>query len=949
MADDRDDFSESAKRLLAERVGFHCSNPTCSVVTIWAAHHPEQKEYVGVAAHIHSASPDKGPRANPLLTRQQRTSIENGIHLCNKCSREIDNNNGVNHPATLLKDWKRHAEMHQRARGITNNAEPIYREVNYDHLDTEYKVALVCAGLGEKQIKACPRDVNLEAHIRNQMTIANKCVIVGPSGSGKSLLTHQIAEVFQAQGFTIIQLNKSAYLMSQGRVPLPTNAFLIIDDGHTLPDYLVEHLFAQATDTTKILMNWNQSAAEDTSNLSRIPQAKINETSQVALLARYCADNKNIIADHLRQMGIDVNPRNYHDTIEYRIERAAQESSPWLFNYSLSEGWKSAKQDLELLESLDKSHQVIVVIAIFQIVTLDEGVSWSAIETALMHYSNDPAWSQRAINHAKPYVNEDNGLVKLKHYRYAERLLIAYFKTLKSKEAHAPSVQFLENLLRNHAFAGGHPNLLEFISFNYHAGQYFLSKTDIVADLTTECITPDVLPRKICIQRIYSLVRFNKEQCISVLQGNDIIEKWIIEVEANHAIALYWMINSLVQAGYNELTVSQPILLSVFEKLSASPMKSGAFFAKIFAQLVGHGGESAKNIARDLIEKRSTEVNLQAANGGNEHWYFAQIFCCLSWISDSWSRATFKFNADIIAGRFNDTFFEAAQDYGDVIKNFFGVISAILRTGKPYRNKSLGKLLCSKLNPAKIASSLQQLDYHNIQDYWNFLLFIDIHDARLLNSIVCLLDLSVLQNLYGKDSIIEHHHRCLLQIIYSSNPDALIEYAPWLMKQLDEYHVNLLMMFPDDALQGLESGKRLDLNIHIGDECLGYLDLLKAIEDKNKRGLVQRILTENKDNIAKSIFSGSSNIDRNQSKIELILFSNERVPELYNELFNNSINLHALFKKIPKLMGGTKIEKKHAKLYLLLVETYFRGEHEDIKTLKARYPSLKQLGFAKVK
>ena len=51
----RHDFTEADKRLLAERAGYHCSNPACGVSTVGPSINPEEKEYVGVAAHIYSA------------------------------------------------------------------------------------------------------------------------------------------------------------------------------------------------------------------------------------------------------------------------------------------------------------------------------------------------------------------------------------------------------------------------------------------------------------------------------------------------------------------------------------------------------------------------------------------------------------------------------------------------------------------------------------------------------------------------------------------------------------------------------------------------------------------------------------------------------------------------------------------------------------------------------
>lgn len=63
---------------------------------------------VGVAAHISAAS-GGGPRFNADLTNEQRLDIENGIWLCQTCSRLIDMDEPF-YTTALLKKWKSDAE-----------------------------------------------------------------------------------------------------------------------------------------------------------------------------------------------------------------------------------------------------------------------------------------------------------------------------------------------------------------------------------------------------------------------------------------------------------------------------------------------------------------------------------------------------------------------------------------------------------------------------------------------------------------------------------------------------------------------------------------------------------------------------------------------------------------------------------------------------------------------
>lgn len=104
----RDDFPVATKELLAKRVGYRCSNPGCRQLTSGPQEHPLGSVNVGVAAHVTGASQD-GPRFDRSLTSEQRRSAENGIWLCQKCAKLVDND-PQRHTVRALREWKRLAE-----------------------------------------------------------------------------------------------------------------------------------------------------------------------------------------------------------------------------------------------------------------------------------------------------------------------------------------------------------------------------------------------------------------------------------------------------------------------------------------------------------------------------------------------------------------------------------------------------------------------------------------------------------------------------------------------------------------------------------------------------------------------------------------------------------------------------------------------------------------------
>ncbi len=104
----RDDFSLRTKETLAKRVGFRCSNPRCRGATSGPHSAAEKSVNVGVAAHITAAS-SGGPRHDPLLSPEQRTSAQNGIWLCQNCAKLIDAD-PQKYTKEVLFDWKETAE-----------------------------------------------------------------------------------------------------------------------------------------------------------------------------------------------------------------------------------------------------------------------------------------------------------------------------------------------------------------------------------------------------------------------------------------------------------------------------------------------------------------------------------------------------------------------------------------------------------------------------------------------------------------------------------------------------------------------------------------------------------------------------------------------------------------------------------------------------------------------
>ena len=107
----RDDFTETTKRIMAERVAWRCSFPGCGKITIgprMGLGEEKKSLNLGEAAHIVAAAKE-GPRFDKDTTREFRRSIDNGIWMCRSHARLVDTDH-KEYSVETLKLWKIQAE-----------------------------------------------------------------------------------------------------------------------------------------------------------------------------------------------------------------------------------------------------------------------------------------------------------------------------------------------------------------------------------------------------------------------------------------------------------------------------------------------------------------------------------------------------------------------------------------------------------------------------------------------------------------------------------------------------------------------------------------------------------------------------------------------------------------------------------------------------------------------
>lgn len=185
----RDDFNQKTKDILARRVCFVCSNPECRKRTSGPGEQPDKAVNIGVAVHITAASVG-GPRYDPFMSADERSSAENGIWLCQNCAHLIDAD-PVKYPVELLYRWKRDTEAEARASIGRRSG------MSSDELLLLSEAELLCADAVEYLRYIVEKD---ETHLqRDVVLLPNKNVLFGVWGGTHSAIYYEEQPLLKQQ------------------------------------------------------------------------------------------------------------------------------------------------------------------------------------------------------------------------------------------------------------------------------------------------------------------------------------------------------------------------------------------------------------------------------------------------------------------------------------------------------------------------------------------------------------------------------------------------------------------------------------------------------------------------------------------------------------------------------------------------------------------------------
>ncbi len=943
----RHEFSEQTKRLLAERVGYRCSNPVCRVATVGPSHASTGKQYIGVAAHVYSASITTGPRPKPSLTEQERRSLDNGIHLCQKCATIIDNNNGADYPANVLFSWKRYAEASAKERIHRTSPDNLFSKVDFSNLEQHYSTALTCTGLTEKHILSCPSDQGLVRNVINKLHLANKCILLGSSGSGKSLLTYQVAHCFHLEKWNVVKINKQAVSNSTILVSPAAKSVILIDDAQTIKAHYLDSLLGGAHKDCIVLANWNTSTIAEDPITKKFPTARIVPSVQVKMLESFCMENRHKIAQTLRSVGLSVHNNNPHSSIDFRIKRAAREKTPWLFNYNLTEGWHAAKADFDLLKHDQGLHVVLVTVAIFQFATLDMGIGENVLMGALRKYNNELEWLQRAMNVMRDRCLIQEDKIRNKHYEYSRKVLAAFVAQEDAKRDHDYLTALLKEILTSEEYVRGHSNIVEFVMFDYKRCSYRLQSEGFFQRIAEDLIhaDQDLTPAK--VRKLNSLIRISPAAVSALRLQDNFVENWVLNSSRVNAHQLADFLNTLDNEEYGPLDLGVPMCDHLVALIASSEIEDRPRFTRLLDRLYRLLSTEDRCYASRKIGELSPSLKLSGTRATMDCYHFSCVIRDLVGINTEWADEQVAGNTLQIANIFNHDFANALDYFSELLCYYFQVVFCFLGNYSPRAMLNrCGRELARRLEESEIVNGFGNVSAIQLQAYSYVLVFLALHNKAKLMDISDKFDYARLESVTSSLPIVDHNHKSIINILHNPASPNWRRYVAHVIGSVNHVEWRFLQWDEDTAMKRVRAGIKYRMHIHMCEDCGIELLVLKYFHQKEEPALFERVVQENLEVITKAICSQAQNSDDHRSKFDLLLFLVSNCEFAIEKLFANERNCDKVTDKLERLLRGKKWEKLTGRLYAILISNYAPTRNDKLLDIERRFSTVRTTRLA---
>jgi hypothetical protein len=474
------------------------------------------------------------------------------------------------------------------------------------------EAAIAGERLGPRDVEACPRLPHFNTALK-KLSLLNAVEIAGESGSGKSITVWQLAYEFHRKGWQVLRLDAGQRPMLSAAIDALKaqgwKTVAVADDSQVFQPVLISRLRDLASAKLKIVLGTTDPKGEQ--------QEAVRAAAKVAVeaLANHFRSHRETVLQIARQLDSRIGDGFMDVRIEWRIDEAAKEQTPWQFAYVLRGGTRKVRDLVNAAHDFQQADLLLVAIAARQLATVDAGSSISDLVAAAQQVGRNEAWvhsSLEALSKQRAILVSD--VIRCLHLRSATSIIEVALE-VRTGTDYQQLVSLLQATLQNESLPLQGISWLLQCFWRRHDDAVVLA--EIKSQLISRCIAAQthLEIRGACLVISRLLGRRDEAVMTQVLANQELLRSWIIGADATDASAIGDVINNMHNDSA-ELTgefLERIDPKGLAEKIGAAPPISGYvwghFIGRVSLGRKDWRSTVASHLPRDHIRRAVAAVS----------------------------------------------------------------------------------------------------------------------------------------------------------------------------------------------------------------------------------------------------------------------------------------------------------------------------------------------------
>ena len=777
--------------------------------------------------------------------------------------------------------------------------------------------------LGSSDVIACPRLPQISL-AKNKLHSSHSVILTGSAGCGKSITCYQIAYDYLIDGWEVLRINEKQPISDDLLLSLNSLNFktvVLIEDAHIWPLNEIKRLCDCANNRLKIIISRTESVNEISNDI------RISNLQAIQVMQDYYLTHENEVQNIVKEYDKTIGNSYFDEDIVNRINSAANQDTPWLFNFVLRGGWNQIKHEISVCRELDRADYLYVIISACQIVSLDASVPIESLYEYSKHFNKPRNWVDKSIKYLnkRKMILVETG-IRCLHINCASNALI-YYMRYANKEDHNQFLTVLKALItRNETPLLGISWILHTQEMSHYGRR--LINDSVWKAIVARCLSNETTEKRDAAFVLNVLARYRKQADLEPYF--DRVSVLINNIDNTSAFALGTYINDV----YNEdkalferlLKKISPNFISV--RLNDSTIDGLYGWGHFLSRLALSKNTSWKTELLTHIDQNRMEHLVQSVTFNNAGKLSEFLLGCIS-INKEFGYKLFKLSIDFICQAFchaplltwkeiHDRIIWLALGYGpfDVKPNALQI--------------NFAKQLVNELSITKIAEELSQTRQREWEPYAKFLLWIYQVDKEKYHNIVSSIDITKLnENTLGLWENPPRELRLLIVTLAANN-----RVKTWLESHQSEIKIIdplIGQIVPKVALDVFSRGGYIDFCGHNGNDWNASARLINQLSKINKDMTID-VIRQNLPNLIKGI-NNLWDIDCEENQLIRLLDNIFKInPELIRIIFE-SLNLEECNKSWLRTIESKKRSSIKTVKKLIELSEQFGGNWQSLKLL----------------